>query len=158
MADETPLSIKDFGASFKGFLDQVTAQVPVEEPFFFKKLRDHFSNDPALLPTVSEGFAPSEHANIQIALDAYLAIEGRTSELLGMIVDSPYGGVSFAQLIAGPGRGLSYGSGIAQGPVEYVNLRSSESELLACVQRGLCIIHSAKPLAVLLRGPDNYGM
>jgi hypothetical protein len=34
MSDESPLSIKDFGASFKGFLEQVTAHAPAEEPFF----------------------------------------------------------------------------------------------------------------------------
>jgi ATPase family protein associated with various cellular activities (AAA) len=160
MSDESqPISIKDFSASFKGFLDQVTREAPTEEPFFAKKLREHFGQDPALLPTLSESFATTDHANVQLAFDAYFTQEGRSFELLGMITEHPmYGGGTFANLIAAPGRGLTYGSGIAQGPVEYVNLPSGDEELLACVQRGIYFVSGAAPMAVLLRGPDNFGM
>jgi hypothetical protein len=158
MSDDTPLSIKDFGASFKGFLEQVTREAPPpEDPFFLKKLRQHFGEDPALLPTLSESFATSDHANVQMAMDAYLAGEGRSSELFGMISEHPvYAGMTFSQLIAAPGRGLAYGSGVAQGPVEYVNLPSGDETLLACVKSGLYVISAASPIAVLLRGPDGY--
>ena len=159
MSDESPLSVRDFGASFKGFLEQVTAQAPAEEPFFAKKLREHFGGDPALLPTLSESFSTTDHANLQLAIDAVLSEGGRPFELLGMISDHPmYGGMTFSQLIAEPGRGLSFGRGVAQGPVEYVNLRVGDDELLACVQRGLYVIGGAVPMAVFLRGPDGFGM
>ena len=40
MAD--PISPKDFGASFKGFMEHMTRQAPAEEPFFRQRLRAHF--------------------------------------------------------------------------------------------------------------------
>jgi hypothetical protein len=40
MADEQAKSLGDFGASFKGFLDQIAAQTPAEEPVLLGRLRD----------------------------------------------------------------------------------------------------------------------
>ena len=37
-----PLSASDFGASFKGFMQQMASQAPTEEPHFRSKLLDHF--------------------------------------------------------------------------------------------------------------------
>jgi hypothetical protein len=160
MSDESPLSIKDFGASFKGFLEQVNAQAtPAGDPFFLQKFRAHFGQDPALLPTLTETFTSSEHANVQLALETWLADGQRESQLLGMIADMPmYGGITIAQLIAAPGRGLSYGSGVAQGPVEYVNLPVGDDQLRPCVQRGVFIIGGHAPLVVLMRGPERFAM
>lgn len=42
MADERAKSLEDFSASFKGFMDQMAAQAPAEEPAFLKLLRAHF--------------------------------------------------------------------------------------------------------------------
>src|SRR5260370_9577238 len=116
MSDEQSFSITDFGASFKGFLDQVNANAPVMEPFFAKRLREHFGSDPTVLPTLVESFQTSDHANVQIALNALLADEGSSFELLGMLSEHPmYSGLNFAQLIA-DGRS---GPVLQQGPVEY---------------------------------------
>ena len=38
MADEEAKSLGDFGASFKGFLDQMAAQEPAEAPVFLTLL------------------------------------------------------------------------------------------------------------------------
>jgi hypothetical protein len=46
MAD-SPISPKDFGASFKGFMEQMAQQARAEEPFFRRRLREHFGSDPA---------------------------------------------------------------------------------------------------------------
>jgi hypothetical protein len=35
------ISPKDFGASFKGFLDQMSAAAPADEPVFRQRLREH---------------------------------------------------------------------------------------------------------------------
>ena len=40
------ISPTDFGASFKGFLDQMSAAAPAEEPVFRRRLRDHFECEP----------------------------------------------------------------------------------------------------------------
>jgi hypothetical protein len=46
------ISPKDFGASFKGFLDQMSAAAPAEEPVFRRRLREHFDCEPNELPTL----------------------------------------------------------------------------------------------------------
>jgi hypothetical protein len=153
MSDEQDFSIRDFGASFKGFMEKVAAAAPTEEPFFAKRLREHFDGDASLLPTLSESFAPSDHANVQVALDALL--EGVAFDLVGFVSEHPgFGGTNFAQLLTG-GR---FGSAPNQGPVEYVNLRVGDGEVIGCVQRGLYLVRGEHPLAFLLRGPDHYGM
>ncbi len=40
------LSPKDIGASFKGFLDQMSAAAPEQEPVFRRCLREHFRREP----------------------------------------------------------------------------------------------------------------
>jgi AAA+ superfamily predicted ATPase len=40
------ISPNDFGASFKGFLDQMSVPAPAEEPVFRRRLRDHFECEP----------------------------------------------------------------------------------------------------------------
>ncbi len=156
MSDDQSPSIKDFGASFKGFLDQVVSQTPVEGPFFSKTLREHFAADPATLPTLVESFAVADHGNVQIGLDSLISSDSRSFELMGLLSEQPtYGGMNFAQLI---GRGLGPNGGVKRGPVGYANLRIGEDEVVACVQRGLYLVHGTVPLAILVRGPDEFGM
>ncbi len=88
MSDDESLSVNDFGASFKKFLDQVTTSAPVEESFFKSQLRAHFSQDPQTLPIVSQQFEKADHPNLQLAMDDYLAQVGRSAQLLGVI--TPY--------------------------------------------------------------------
>ena len=64
------ISPTDFGASFKGFLDQMSAAAPAEEPVFRRRLREHFECEPNELPTLSEKFPAHDHANLHSALEA----------------------------------------------------------------------------------------
>lgn len=40
-ADEKALSMGEFGAAFKGFMETAVAQAPAPEPVFRKLLREH---------------------------------------------------------------------------------------------------------------------
>src|SRR5215471_2767068 len=60
----------EFGASFKGFLDQMNAAAPAEEPVFRRRLREHFDCEPTELAVLGEKFPAYDHANVQQALDA----------------------------------------------------------------------------------------
>jgi len=147
--------LKDFGAAFKGFLNQMAAQAPAEEPVFLRVLRDHFGSDPAGLPIVGEDFASSDHPNVQIAIEDFLASEGCSAELVGVNggPESAYRGVSLAGLITRHGNGLFGGSGPSPGPVQYVNIGLHDGKVLACVQCGLYLIRDAGArLALLMRG------
>lgn len=154
-------SLEDFGASFKGFMDQMAAQAPAEEPAFLQMIRGHFGAEPTPFPVIAEQFDAAEHANVQKALDAYLADKNRTGELVGLTSDQPYvtGMITLAQLVM-PGRaGMWSGPGVVQGPVQYVNISLGQEGVLACVQCGLYLVKEGQDrLAILVRGPSDMGM
>lgn len=154
-------ALEDFGASFKGFMDQMAAQAPAEDPVFLQLIRKHFGAEPAAYPVISEQFEAAEHVNLQRALDAYLAERKCKSELVGVSAEQPYAysGVGLAQLIMPARSGLWGGSGLAQGPVQYVNIGLDEGQVLACVQCGLLLIEEdGHRLAAFVRGPSEMGM
>ena len=43
------ISAGEFGAAFKGFLEQAVAQAPVEQPFFVRRLTEHFGEAPLVV-------------------------------------------------------------------------------------------------------------
>ena len=77
--DEQQVSARDFGAAFKGFLEQAATGVPPEEPVFARRFREHLGVDPTTLEIVSQQFEVTDRPNVQVALDAYLEGEGRCS-------------------------------------------------------------------------------
>ncbi len=79
------ISPQDFGASFKGFLDQVSAAAPVEEPALRKRLGAHFAQEPDKLPTLTEKFPLYDHANLHLALESELSGPDCSVELLGVM-------------------------------------------------------------------------
>src|SRR5205085_7821030 len=95
------ISPEDFGASFKDFLDQMRAQKrPGDAPFFVRKLREHFAAEPAGLPVVSESFPPHDHPNIHLAIEDYLAHQGRSAEGLGVTGQQGFMGTGLSDLVA----------------------------------------------------------
>jgi hypothetical protein len=123
---------------------------PAEGGALGERLRSHFGQDCTRLPSVAESFAPHEHPNVHLAVEACL--EGLQSELLGLVSEqSGYGAsIHFADLVA-PGRSVP-----REAPVEYANLRIDEERVLACVQRGLFLVREgANRLALLVQGPSR---
>lgn len=161
MADDQNFSFESFGASFKGFLDQMATQSPAEEPVFRRYLTGHFQTDPTTFPIVTEEFGVSEHQNLQMAINTFLAEPGVTHQLFGIVGDqqSAYFGINLAQLLSSRPGGLMGGGGSGVGPVQYVNLRVADGEVLSCVQSGLFLITTpTQRLAVMLRGPNEMGI
>lgn len=156
MQDDAPISAKDFGASFKGFLEQVASQAPAEEPVFLRRLRAHFDAEPTNLPVVEETFEKSEHPNLYMAMEAYLAGAGRSAELMGVIVPE-YVGIKLPQLIAPTRSGLVGGPPAAtEGPVQYINIGLEDDRVLACVQSGLYLIRDGEErLVVFIHRPHE---
>ncbi len=154
MATQEPINTKEFLASFKGFMDQAVEQAPQEEPFFLLSLRTHFGAEPTQLPTVKEEFEKADHPNLHLALTGLLEREGWQSNLQGFVAINDHMGVKFSYLL-----NAQHGWMAKQGPVEYVNIALQEDRVLACVQAGLYLIrHGDEPLALLVRGPRDYGM
>lgn len=161
MADKNERSIEEFGASFKGFLDQMAAQAPAEEPIFLARLKTHFGAEPSAYPVVGEQFEASDHPNVQKAMEAYFSDHHCSTELLGITGDQTftYTGIGLAQLIMPARPGLWGGPAVTEGPVQYVNIPLDGDRVLACVQCGLYLISDAeRRLAVLVRGPSEMGI
>lgn len=147
------ISPNDFGASFKGFLDQVSAAVPPEESVFRKRLAEHFREPPDKLPTLTEKFPLYDHANLHIAVEAEFSGPTCSAEMVG-VISPEYLGVTLSMLVAPAKTGLWGGAAPSEGPVEYINVELEDERVLACVQSGLCLAtRGGEPLAVLMRGP-----
>jgi hypothetical protein len=147
-------SPQDFGASFKGFLDQMSAAAPAEEPVFRRLLRDHFECEPNELATLKEQFPVYDHANLHSALEAEFSSTDCSVATYGVVNPHPYMSASLSMLAAPGKAGLMGGEGPADGPVEYVNITLDDDRVVACVQSGLFLVKRAgEPMAVLMSGP-----
>ena len=145
---------KDFGVSFKAFLDQVSEATPAEEPIFRKRLREHFGQELDKLPILTEKFAPYDHANLHVAIESILTGADCSVQMLGMTIPHEYFGVTLSMLVASAKSGLWGGTSPSDGPVEYVNVALDNDRVLACVQSGLYLVNRGnEPLAILMRGP-----
>ena len=151
------LTPEDFGSSFKTFLDQMAAQGPTQESVFVRRLTDHFGATPATLPIIAETFEKHEHPNVHLALEDYLARDGRSADLLGFLGSQPYMSASLSDLVAPPSKGLMGGTPIGEGPVQYVNIPLGGDQVLTCVQRGLYLIKDGlRRLAVLVGAGNDF--
>jgi hypothetical protein len=154
MATQEPTNTQDFITSFKGFMDKAVAQAPTDEPVFLRSLRDHFGTDPKDLPTVKEEFAKADHPNLHLALTSLLGRDDWRFNLRGFVATNDHMGVKFSNLL-----NAQYGWVAKEGPVEYINITLHDDRVLACVQAGLYFIHHGEsPLALLVRGPREWGM
>jgi hypothetical protein len=144
---------RTFGVSFRQFMDRMAAQAPDEEPELRRRVRDHFGTDPAALPIVTERFTRHEHANLHLALEAYLAEPGRQAEVVGVTSQYQMFGVQLAQLVAPPSATSRMTAG-SVGPVEYVNLPLNPDRVVACVHTALFLVRRGdERAAVLVSGP-----
>ena len=137
MAD-SPISPKDFGASFKTFMEHMAREHAPQEPFFRRRLREHIGEDPAKLAIVGETFGPADHPNLHLAIEGFVTAPGRTYELAGISSDvPPFVGLTLAQLVS-PG-GAMRGMTASEGPVTYKNI-SLDDRVLACTALGLYFV------------------
>ena len=155
MADQDKLDIRGFGASFKGFMEQIAQQAPAEEPELLRRARAHFGGEPAALPVVSEQFARHEHPNLHLAIEAYLADRGRSAELLGVTVVHEMFGLKLSQLFSAGG-GIMGGQNASIGPVEYNNVDLDDGRVVACVSSGLYLVSEGdRRFALLVSAPRD---
>jgi cell division protease FtsH len=148
--------LQEFGRLFRRFLDDALANAPAEpESDLLVRLREHLGRDPRGLPVVTESFPVYDHANVQQALDAYLAEPTRGFELVG--VAGRTGGRehhTFSELI----EMAALHHGFRMGAVDYVSVPVGVDADRSVVQFGLYLIGDQMPSAVLMRGSgERYG-
>jgi hypothetical protein len=139
-------------ALFTRFLRRQRANTPI-----VKRLRQHFRVEPRTLPIVAQEFESAEHPNVQVAVDAYLATEGRSADLLGIVSGRMFGDAGLSDLVA-PVRPVLRGEFVpVEGPVQYANVELDGDRFMPCVQYGLYLIREGRErLALLVRGPSEH--
>src|ERR1700751_5905916 len=100
------ISPNEFGASFKGFLDQMSSAAPAEEPAIRKRLREHFGQETETLPTLTEKFPPYDHGNLQCAIESDWSKQNGSVEICGITPPHEHMGVTLAMLVAKSKSGL----------------------------------------------------
>jgi len=149
------LSPEHFGVAFKAFLDTVVASAGPPASPLLERIRAHLGSDPSQLPVVAEEFDSFEHPNVQVALEAYLAVGQRQATLLGVAAENKrFAALSLSDLLVRvPGWGRPP---LGEGPVDYVNVHLPGERVLACVQFGLYLVQDGPTrLVVLVTGPSD---
>jgi cell division protease FtsH len=117
-----------------------------KESELLRKLRNHFDVEPATLAVLEQEFEAYERPNLHLALQELLAEPGRDADLIGIVLEHEYHGVSLARL----SREQTV-KAFDVGPVEYADVAMAGEEQLACVKRGLYLMrHEDRPLAMLV--------
>jgi ATPase family associated with various cellular activities (AAA) len=139
-----------FGAAFEEFMRAMSFVAEHKESDVSVRLREHLGGDPKELPTTRAEFPVTEHANLQLAIDAVLSdaeIVGFTTRHMG------FGSVGLAELIAGQGMT----GPISLGPVQYTDVEVGDGRVIQCIASALFLAtRQGSPIALVLsRGGDH---
>jgi hypothetical protein len=133
---EEQLPPDQLGSVFASFVQQVAAAAAAQKSPLLERIRAHVGGELARLPVTVEQFDTFEQPNLQVALDAYIAGEGRSAELVGVSMENKrWMAVGLSELATWSGQFPH--TGLREGPVDYLNFHLSEDRVLACVQFGL---------------------
>src|SRR3954447_16753944 len=129
MSGELP-DVGAFGALFTDFARAMHEAAERPEPALRTRLREHLGADPRELPTTVAEFPTTDHANLQLALDAVLP----GAERLGFLAPhSGMMGVALSDLIAGHGPT----GNVTLGPVQYTDVEVGDGRAVECIAFGL---------------------
>ncbi|GLZ01674.1 ATP-binding protein [Actinoplanes sp. NBRC 103695] len=150
MIDEP--EVRAFAEQFRAFLKAIEESVPAPEPTrLHQRVTDHLGGDPTEQPVTTEGFAAYDLANVQAAMDAYLAGDGVSVDLIGL-VGSGRDHHNLADLMNNARKQAQFDIGT----VDYTTVTVGVGRERACVSFGLYLISDGdKRLAVLMR-LSNY--
>jgi hypothetical protein len=79
-----PLTADELARALRDLQAWAVAHASAEESALRVRLREHLGIDSAELPVVSNTKPPWERANLQVAIDAYLAQPGRSYDFVGL--------------------------------------------------------------------------
>jgi hypothetical protein len=135
----------------------VVAAARAEDQPLQRLLFEHLGPGWASVPVVTGSWAPHDHVNVQIGLNAWLAVSGRQHELVGVtgFRHAPFGLGDLAQ----PGGLNPHVRALGVGGVTVVTMPAGPAgQTRSCVQCGLYLVDDrGARLAVLLRVPGEQG-
>jgi hypothetical protein len=148
MAEE-PLDLGAFGAAFTEFVQRMTAVARGRESELLARIREHLGVDPGQLPSTSAEFSPTDHPNLQLAIDAVLP----DAEVLGFTAANPgfmmmgIGGLLSAHGMVGM---------VEPGPVKYSDVEVGDGRVVRCVTAGVFLTRrDDAPVVLLLSGSER---
>jgi hypothetical protein len=153
MGPMTPDDALAFGHRFSEFIEHVRALTPVSQNSLLARLTDHLGQPPDRLPVVTGSFPAYQHANVQVAVDAYLRGSDRSHELVG--ASGPgRDHFTFPEIIATTG-----GRGMFQlGTADYISVPVGVDAEQACVNFGIYLVTEPDSrFAVLMRFTTQRG-
>lgn len=150
--EPTEDDVRRFAASFQRFAEAMAQHAHGERvPPIRALIDEHLGRDTSMIPILSETFSSWDQVNVQVAVTAWLAGEGRSHELVGLTGQQRHYS-SMSDMLD-----TAQWAGVRVGPVDLVNLPVGPHETLACIQFGLFLIDDAgSRFAVLMRGPSQH--
>jgi hypothetical protein len=135
-----------------GLEEWARESLPNEESPIRRRIREHFAADPSEFPVVSAPLQGFERVNFQVALDALLAEDAWSGELIGLSTMHGYR-MGLAELVQSANE--EYGPSLQPGPPEYETEQVGE-RIISCVAAGLFLIRNGEhPLALMLTREDH---
>ena len=141
----------EFGEVFRAFLTWVTQDVDRYQHPITTLLRGHLGEGTEQ-SVLTVGLPALEHVNLQVALEAWLAEDGRSCVVQGLAVPEHFGGVGLHQLL--------HGEQLHQfrlSAPEVVDLAAGRDRTLACWTGVLLLVSDARgQYVVFVRGPSRH--
>src|SRR5215469_789076 len=143
---------RDFAEAFRNFLDWVHSGADRERNEVSALVREFLGSDGIHHSVVTRELPPFEHVNLQTALDAWSAGEGRTAEVRGIAMPPHFGGLSLQQLVAGE----------ALPPLRLTapalaDLPNGPGSTLACLRLALLLVTDRDgQYVVMIQGPGEH--
>lgn len=133
MADQLP-DVRKFGALFSEFVEPMSTAARAVESEVAARMPAHLGTDPRELPTTSAEFAPTDHPNLQLALDAVLP----DAAVIGMSASNP-GFMMFG--LSGLLSGRTMVGPVDVGPVQYteVEVEVGDGRAIRCISIGVLL-------------------
>jgi DNA polymerase III delta prime subunit len=148
MADELP-DVRTFGALFSEFVESMSTAARAVESEVAARMRAHLGTDPRELPTTSAEFAPTDHPNLQLALDAVLP----DAAVIGMSASNP-GFMMFG--LSGLLSGRTMVGPVDVGPVQYTDVEVGDGRAIRCISTGVLLARRGDvPMVLVLSSSER---
>jgi cell division protease FtsH len=138
-----------FGAAFSEFVQQMSTVARGTESPLAALMREHLRADLKELPSTSVEFSPTDHPNLQLAIDAVL-LDANVVGISGVHPGFMFLGLS----------GLLSGQGmpgpLEPGPVQYSDVEVGDGRVVRCVSTGVFLAMCDEvPVVLVLSGSER---
>ncbi len=151
--DDDNFDVAGFALAFETFLHRFNEALPPLSSTLRRLVVEHLGEDPVGLPTLTERFHVSEHANLQLATDALLA-DLASWRLLGLPGElRHFGEFSLASILGGRFRGPTEPCA-----PEFVNVPVDVDRTMPCLRLGLYLLaFDGAPVVMMTGFSEDHG-